>query len=234
MDKTTTRRVIGYVRCSTKGQAEEGVSLEVQDSRVRAYSLAKGWDLAEVVVDSGKSGKNMKRPMLSRLLADVKAGTVEAVICLRLDRISRSVRDLMELLELFDKHKVAFVSVQESVDTSSSMGRFVYTLLGAVAELERATIADRTTLALTHKRREGKMYSREPFGWREGSDKKLVPVAAEQKALSAAKKMRDEGQSFQAIADFFTKLGIEPKGKGKWYAASARQVLMSKMALEVA
>jgi site-specific DNA recombinase len=233
MPQTTTRKVLGYVRCSTKGQADDGVSLEVQEARVRAYAVAKGWTIDSVIVDSARSGKNLKRPLLSKLLADVKADKIEAVICLRLDRISRSVRDLLELLELFDKHKVAFVSVQESVDTSSSMGRFVYTLLGAVAELERATIADRTTLALSHKRREGKLYSRVPFGWREGNDKSLVPVAAEQKALAAAKKMRQAGESFQAISDFLAKT-IKPKGGGKWYPASARQVLNSKMALEVA
>lgn len=171
--------------------------------------------------------------MLERLHREVKLGLVSHVIVLKVDRISPSVRNLLELLEDFKRYGVAFVSVTESIDTSTSLGEFVLTLLGAVAQLERATIAYRTTLALSHKRREGKLYSRVPFGWREGNDKALVPVPAEQKTLAAAKKLRADGASFQAISDFLSKT-IKPKGGGKWYPASARQVLMSKMALEVA
>jgi len=88
-------------------------------------------------------------------------------------------------------------------------------------------------LALSHKRREGKLYSRVPFGWREGNDKALVPVPAEQKALAAAKKMREAGESFQAISDFLSKT-VKPKGGGKWYPASARQAMRSKMIMDVA
>jgi hypothetical protein len=94
-------------------------------------------------------------------------------------------------------------------------------------------IADRTALALKHMRSDGKVYPRIPFGWREASGKRLVPVPVEQKALSAAKKTREAGNSFQAIADYLAKT-VKPKGDGKWYPASARQVLMSTTALEVA
>jgi site-specific DNA recombinase len=228
-----TGKVYGYSRVSTLRMAEEGISLEAQAARVKAYAEAKGWQLSEVLVERGKTGKNMRRPMLERLRREVKAGLVSHVIVLKVDRISRSVRDLLELLEDFKRYGVAFVSVTESIDTSTSLGEFVLTLLGAVAQLERATIADRTTLALKHKRSEGKVYSRIPFGWREGEDKKLVPVAVEQKALAAAKKMREAGESFQAISDFLSKI-VRPKGGGKWYPASARQVLNSKMMLETA
>ena len=227
-------KVYGYARVSTVRMADEGVSLEAQEARIRAYALAKGWELSEVLVERGKTGKHMKRPMLERLRREVKAGLVSQVIVLRIDRISRSVRDLLDLLEEYKKHRVAFVSVTESIDTSTSLGEFVLTLLGAVAQLERATIADRTTLALKHKRQEGRVYSRVPFGWREGKDKTLVPVAVEQKALAAAKKMRVNGKSFQAIAEYFTESRIKPSGGGKWYPASARQVLRSKMIQEVA
>lgn len=226
-------KVYGYVRVSTRLQADEGVSLEAQESRIRAYAQAKGWELTDVLVEQAKSGKTTRRPMLERLRGDVRAGEVSTVIVLRLDRISRSVRDLLDLLEEFEKRQVAFVSVQESLDTGSSMGRFVYTLLGAVAELERSTIADRTVLALKHKRQKGEVYSRVPFGWKRNGER-LVPVASEQRALAFAKKMRSDGETFQAIADHFSKRGVKPHGGGKWYPASVRQVLRSKMVQEVA
>lgn len=231
MEKSA-RKAFGYVRCSTKAQAAEGLTLDAQESRIRAYAKALGLDLKSVVVEEAKSGKNTRRPKLEGLRGAIRAGEVSHVIVLRLDRISRSVRDLIDLLEEFEKHGVAFVSVQESLDTGSTMGRFVYTLLGAVAELERATIADRTVLALKHKRQNGEVYSRVPFGWdRDGE--KLVPVLREQKALAAARKLREGGASFQSIADYFTKQGLKPYSGGKWWPASARQVLRSKMIQEV-
>lgn len=194
---------------------------------------AKAWVDIEVLIEAGRSGKNMKRPLLERLRRDVKAGRVSHVVCLRVDRISRSTLDLLNLLKEFKSNDVGFVSVVEGVDTTTSLGEFTLTLLGAVAQLERSTIAERTTLALKTKRQKGEVYSRVPFGWKQDGNR-LVPVAGEQEALSAARKMRDNRASFQEIADFFTKKGIKPHGGGRWYPASARQVLRSKMAQEVA
>jgi site-specific DNA recombinase len=224
-----SRKVYGYCRVSI-GKQLDGVSLEAQESRIRAFALAKGWDLSEVLVERAKSGKNMKRPLVERLRREVREGRVEAVIVLKLDRISRSVRDLLDLLETFQKHGTSFVSVTESLDTSSSMGKFVLTLLGAVAELERATIGDRTALALKHIRSEGRVYGPVPWGWKSVSGK-LVPIPREQEALTEALKMRRNGASWDAIGKFFQRVGVKPR-RGKWWPASVRQVLMSRMTTE--
>ena len=104
-------KAIGYVRVSTDRQAEQGVSLEAQEAKIRAMATVQGADLLEVIIDGGESAKNLNRPGLKRLIARVESGKVEAVIIAKLDRLTRSVKDLCSLLELFEKRGVALISV---------------------------------------------------------------------------------------------------------------------------
>src|SRR6516225_10444631 len=125
-------KAIGYVRVSTDRQAEQGVSLEAQEAKIRAMATVQGAELLEVIIDGGESAKNLNRPGLQRLLTQVDSGKVEAVIVAKLDRLTRSVKDLCSLLELFEKRSVALVSVAESLDTASAAGRLVITIMAAV------------------------------------------------------------------------------------------------------
>lgn len=131
---------IGYVRVSTDRQAEQGVSLEAQEAKIRAMATVQGNELIEVIIDAGESAENLSRPGLARLMQLVGAGAVQAVIVAKLDRLTRSVKDLSALLELFEKKKVALVSVAESLDTGSAAGRLVITIMGAVSQWEREAI----------------------------------------------------------------------------------------------
>ena len=115
-------QAIGYVRVSTDRQAEQGVSLEAQESKIRAMATIHSAELLEVIVDGGESAKSLNRPGLQRLLALMNAGQVQAVIVAKLDRLTRSVKDLCNLLELFEKRKVALISVAESLDTATTAG----------------------------------------------------------------------------------------------------------------
>ncbi len=143
---------IGYVRVSTDKQADKGASLEAQASRIQAMATVQNADLVDVVIDGGESAKSMNRPGLRRVLALVEAGKVEAVIVAKLDRLTRSVKDLCELLELFERKHVALISVAESLDTGSAAGRLVITIMGAVSQWEREAIGERTREVLRHKR----------------------------------------------------------------------------------
>ena len=116
-------RTIGYVRVSTDRQAEKGISLEAQEAKIRAMATVQGADLIDVIVDGGESAKSLNRPGLQKLLEMVNKGEVEAIIIAKLDRLTRSVKDLCGLLELLEKRKVALVSVAESLDTGSAAGR---------------------------------------------------------------------------------------------------------------
>src|ERR1700687_5135523 len=118
---------VGYVRVSTDKQAERGCSLEAQAEKIRAMALVQGSELSEIIVESGESAKSLNRPGMTKLLALVDAGKVKAVIVAKLDRLTRSVKDLCELLERFERKGVALVSVAESLDTGSAGGRLCAT-----------------------------------------------------------------------------------------------------------
>src|SRR4029077_8279846 len=113
-------RTVGYVRVSAERQAERGISLEAQEAKIRAMATVQGAVLIDVIVDGGESAKSLNRPGLQKLMGLVNGGKVQAVIVAKLDRLTRSVKDLCGLLELFEKRKVALISVAEALDTGSA------------------------------------------------------------------------------------------------------------------
>jgi DNA invertase Pin-like site-specific DNA recombinase len=118
-------KAIGYARVSTDKQAERGISLEAQTAKIQAMASVHGAELGDIVVEPGESAKTLNRPGMKRLLALVDSGVVEAVIIAKLDRLTRSVKDLCELLERFERRGVALILVAESLDTGSAAGRLV-------------------------------------------------------------------------------------------------------------
>lgn len=172
------RGVIAYVRVSSADQRDNGVSLEAQEQRLRAYCAANGIELGEVVVDAGISAKDLLRPGFARVLEAIQRDEVSTLIVCKLDRSTRSVGDLANLLAIFQKHEVAFISLTEQLDTSSAAGRMMLHLLGVFAEFERALTAERTTTGLAHLRRSGRAYARTPFGFRREGDLLLVDERA--------------------------------------------------------
>src|SRR5277367_2724798 len=184
-------KAIGYVRVSTDRQAEQGVSLEAQEAKIRAMATVQSADLLDVIVDVGESAKSLNRPGLQRLLDLINNGKVESVIVAKLDRLTRSVKDLSQMLELFEKRKVALVSVAEWLDTGSAAGRLVITIMGAVSPWGRAAIGERTRDALWHKRGKGERVGNMEFVYRLAADGVHVePDAAEQAALAAIRSLR--------------------------------------------
>lgn len=153
-------KVIGYARVSTDEQASEGVSMDAQKARIEAYCVAKDWDLLGVEVDPGISAKDMKRPGLQAVLEAVRSGQVTAIVIYKLDRLTRSVLDLNRIVELLDKHDVALVSMQESLDATTPTGRLMLNLLASVSQWEREIIGERTKDAMRYLKEQGRVYSR--------------------------------------------------------------------------
>ena len=140
--------------------------------------------------------------------------------------------DLLYLLDLFEKHGVALVSINENLDTSSAMGRCVIKVIGSFSELEREQISERTAFALEHLRRSGKVYGPVPFGWMRRGDL-LVADLPQQAALKLARAMLAKGSSLGQIAAEFTKRGVTTMhGRARWYASSVRSILHNKAAAE--
>ncbi|MGH8064533.1 MAG: recombinase family protein [Candidatus Entotheonellia bacterium] len=127
-------QVIGYVRVSTEEQVRDGVSLAIQRGEIDAYVLVKDWTLMKIIADEGMSAKSLNRPGLQELMALVEGRRVQAVIVYKLDRLTRSVKELNTLVELFDKRGVAVVSLQESLDATTATGRLMMNLLASVSQ----------------------------------------------------------------------------------------------------
>lgn len=150
-------KVVGYSRVSTLEQSREGVSLDNQEHKIRAYAELKDMELVEMIVEEGKSGKTMNRPGLQKIINLINNKQIDGVICYKLDRLTRKTRDLLYLIEdVFAKNDIQFISLNENIDTSSASGKFFLTVMGAMAQMERDLIAERTTDALQELTRQGR------------------------------------------------------------------------------
>ncbi len=221
-------RIIGYVRVSTNEQAQTGVSLEAQKEKIRAYSRLNGWKCVEVIRDDGYSAKDLKRPGLKRVLDELplKRRRFEGIIVAKLDRLTRSLRDLDHISELAEKNKVSLISIQEAIDTSTATGKLFRILVTAFSQWEREVMGERTREVLAYKRRNGERIGTIPYGFTVAEDgKTLVPVPEEMKVLKRIQKERDSGTAFWLIADGLNADLIPSKSGGTWWTATVRSVL---------
>jgi len=206
---------IGYVRVSTERQADRGISLEAQSEKIRAMALVQGAELVETIVEGGESAKTLNRPGMTKLLALIKKGKVQAVIVAKLDRRTRSVKDLCELLERFERRGVALVSVNESLATGSAAGRLVLNMMAAVSQWEREAIGERTRDALRHKRANGERVSNIRFGYRLGADGRQ-PDAGEQAVLDEIRTLRQNGHTLRGIAAALNRKALRTRRGSPW------------------
>jgi DNA invertase Pin-like site-specific DNA recombinase len=177
-------KVAIYSRVSTAGQ-----DTEMQTWELRDYCKRRGWDLVQEYTDQGVSGAKESRPELNRLIADAHKRRFDAVVVWKFDRFARSVSHLLRALEDFRSLGIEFVSLSEQVDTSTASGKLVFTVLGAVAELERSLITERVRAGLRNARAKGKKLGRP----RKALDPKQIA------------RLRGEGASWRTIAG---KLGV--------------------------
>jgi DNA invertase Pin-like site-specific DNA recombinase len=146
-----------YMRVSTKGQ---GQTTDTQALVLHEYAHSRGFEVIGEYRDEGISGSKDSRPSLDRLMKDARARKFDVVIVARFDRFARSVSHLLRALEEFNHLGIDFVSLSESIDTSTPMGKMIFTVLGAVAELERNLIKERVQMGISRARKQGKQVGR--------------------------------------------------------------------------
>ncbi len=191
-------KAVGYIRLSTEDQAKEGISLENQETKIRAYEEINDLELLEIIRDEGASGKSLDREVMTRLLEMIDAGDVQAITVYKLDRLSRKTLDTLNFIKTFESRGIAFHSISEKVDTKSATGKFFLTIISAVAQMERDLIAERTRDALSHKKLKGEWAGRVPFGFKV-EDRRLVEDPAQVKVIQKAKRMKRAGKSMRDI-----------------------------------
>src|SRR5229473_3828496 len=153
------RRAVLYSRVST---LHHGQDPEVQSREIREYCQRRGWPLVGEYVDAGISGAKERRPQLDRLIADAHKRKFDVIVVWKFDRFARSVSHLLRALETFRALGIEFVSLSEQIDTSTPTGKMIFTVLGAVAELERSLIVERVRAGMRNARAKGKRIGRPP------------------------------------------------------------------------
>ena len=214
---TMKTRAIGYVRVSTDTQADRGVSLEAQVEKIRAMATVHDVELLDVLGDAGESAKDLDRPGMVRILEMVGSRAVGMVIVAKLDRLTRSVKDLAVLLEQFQRRGVSLVSVAESLDTGSASGRLVLNIMVSVSQWEREAIGERTRDAMRHKKAKLEFVGNAPYGYRQAADKRHVePEPGEQAILERIQRLRKGGKSLRKIAEQLNRLKIRTRQGSPW------------------
>ncbi len=221
------KKAIGYIRVSTEKQAEEGVSLDAQREKIRAWCVMHDYELITIEEDAGISGKSMKKRVgLKRAMDKIGKGT--ALVAYSFSRLARSTRDLLDIAEYLQKKDADLVSISERIDTSGATGRLVFTILAALAQFERELIGERTKSSLDHKKRVGEAYSPTPFGFdrvEDGERAMLVPNEMELEILAGIKAMKAKGESLRGIASDLNTRGIRPKRGKQWHASAVKSIL---------
>jgi DNA invertase Pin-like site-specific DNA recombinase len=193
-------KAVGYIRVSTQGQADDGVSLEAQRAKLAAYCQLNDGELLEVFADEGVSGTERNRAGLAAALALAKKNRA-ALVVYSLSRLTRSTRHALELADELERAGCDLVSLSEKIDTTSPAGRMVFRLLAALAEFERDQTAARTSDALQHLKRQGRRYGNSiPHGMRLVEGGRLEKDQAEQEVLRLVRELRADGMSLRAIS----------------------------------
>lgn len=217
-----------YVRVSTLEQAKEGYSIGEQTERLQKYCDAHGWKIFKVYTDAGFSGKNIDRPALKSMIRDVKAGMINMVLVYKLDRLSRSQKDTLMLIEdVFLKNNVDFNSMKENFDTSTPFGRAMIGILAVFAQLEREQIKERIEMGKDARAKEGLWSGGAfiPFGY-EYIDHKLTINEYEAMQLRMMYQYMIDGLSCYKIAEKLNDKGLHPH-TGNWTEMAVRRVITS-------
>ena len=223
------KQAIGYIRVSTEKQANEGVSLEAQEAKIVTWCKANGYELVQVYVDAGISGKRMDtRKELLAALASLKKGM--ALVSYSLSRLARSTKDALAIGEAVAKKKADMVSLSEQIDTTTAAGNMMFQMLAVLAEFERKLTAERTKTALQHKKATGQKYTNQtPYGF-EAIEGRLVEVKQEAEVVAEIQAARSSGSTLQSIADNLNGRGI-PTKTGKTWAPATIHLLLKRSSL---
>lgn len=226
------KTAIGYSRVSTEKQVNEGMSLEAQQERIEQWCEANGYELAQVFVDAGISGKNMsKRPGVQQAMAAMKKGM--ALVSYSMSRLARSTVDAIKISEEIAKKKGDLVLIADNIDTTTATGRAMFKIMAVMAELERELISERTVSGLQYMKRHNLNYTNKtPYGF-EAVDGKLIQVAKEAEVVAEIQASRAAGQTLQSIADGLNGRGI-PTKTGKSWAPATIHLLLKRSSLVAA
>ncbi len=223
------RKVAGvYIRVSTEDQAREGFSLGEQEEKLLQLCKFKELEVYKVYKDAGISAKDMEhRPQFQEMLKDMKEGKLNYIVAYKLDRITRSVRDLEELISVLEQYNCFLLCDRDDVNTSTANGRFFVRMLTVLSQLEIEIVSERTKFGLNGAIKSGHIPGQRPFGYKSAEDKRMVIDNATRRHVEKIFDMYLEGKSFQQIANFFKENNIYPKKN--WKDTTIQKIIDNKI-----
>lgn len=221
------RTAVAYVRVSTELQASEGVSLEAQTAKARAWAEASDYQLAAVHTETMSGGRADNRPELQAAIASACKAKAPLVVY-SLSRLARSTSDALEIVSRLHRAGADLVSLSERIDTTSAAGRMMLTMLAAFAEFERGQIRERTAAAMSHLRGQGRRISRLiPYGYQLAQDgTTLLEVPEEMAVISEIRALRAEGISYSEIARELAHRGTPTRTGAPWSHTVIRGIFL--------
>ena len=217
-----------YIRVSTEDQAREGFSLGEQEEKLLQLCKFKELEVYKVYKDAGISAKDMEhRPQFQEMLKDMKEGKINYIVSYKLDRITRSVRDLEELISVLEQYNCFILCDRDYVNTSTANGRFFVRMLTVLSQLEIEIVSERTKFGLNGAIKSGHIPGQRPFGYTKSEDKKMIVDNATRPYVEKIFDMYLEGKSFQQIANYFKENNIYPKKK--WHDTTIQKIIDNKI-----
>ena len=199
------KRIAGiYIRVSTEDQAREGFSLGEQEEKLRELCKYKDYDIFKVYKDAGISAKDMQhRPAFQQMLEDMKAGKINYIVAYKLDRVTRSIKDLETLISTLEKYHCFLICERDDVNTSTANGRFFVRMLTVLSQLEIEIVSERTKFGLNGAIKAGHLSGHCPLGFYRGKDKSLKVDNSTKDIIIRIFEMYLEGKSYQTISNIF-------------------------------
>jgi len=227
MDAKPLRAAI-YTRVSTEDQAKEGFSLGAQLEKLRSYCTARDWEIGGEYIDDGYSGRYIKRPAYRRMMGEMDKW--DALLVIKMDRIHRNSKNFMLMMEELKKHEKEFVSMTESLDTSTAMGRFVMDIIQRIAQLESEQIGERVYIGMEQKARTngGMLGFNIPYGY-DYNEGKLTINPNEAKNVKNIFEMYLKGMSMKKIAEDLNLNNIPTKLNKTWGTQTVSLILKNPL-----
>ena len=220
-----SKKLIGYVRVSSEISKIKGNSINNQINKVNDFCNLNDYELVDVLKDEGKSGMEFsKRDGYLELINRCKTENINGVVVYCLSRLGRRMKDIIDVMELFNKNDIEFYSVKENINNKDIMGKLMMNILMSFNEFEVDNIRERIIDVKRNNKENGLVYGKLMYG-KDKDGKLLIDNISEMKVVSYMKGLRSKGWSYFRISDRLNEKGIVSKSGGKWYGMSVSNVL---------
>ena len=229
--ESVEKKIAGiYIRVSTEDQAREGFSLGEQEEKLRQLCKYKDFEIYKIYKDAGISAKNMKdRPAFQQMLEDMKAGKLNYIVAYKLDRVTRSVRDLEVLISTLEQYHCFLICDRDDVNTSTANGRFFVRMLTVLSQLEIEIVSERTKFGLNGAIKAGHIPGKVPLGYYRDTDKTLKVDVTTKDIVLRIFELYLEGKSYQTISNILNEEKVLSPNNKKWCDSTIDRIINNKI-----